>query len=239
MNTKNRFSKLTLNSLFCLLFCGAGLTSVAQANQLTIEVEITNLTKGQIFSPGVVALHTAWSEPIFRVGSPSSEELAGVAEDAILDPLVARLESDPDVAMVGVIQGENVVILPGETATIRFAPAEGRKARRLSLVGMLVTTNDAFYGLNSVAIGSPFLAQTGTRKTEDFYALAYDAGSERNTETCDSIPGPPCGNPMVRVTDGAEGYVYVHSGIHGSGDLSPAEYDWNNPVAKVVVRVGP
>jgi len=34
----------------------------------------------------------------------------------------------------------------------------------------------------------------------------------------------------------AEGYVYVDSGIHGIGDLVPAERDWRGPVAEVVIR---
>jgi hypothetical protein len=67
-------------------------------------------------------------------------------------------------------------------------------------------------------------------------ATAYDAGSEYNSENCDFIPGPPCNRPKERDTGGAEGYVYVHSGIHGIGSLEPAEFDWLNPVAKIVIR---
>lgn len=67
-------------------------------------------------------------------------------------------------------------------------------------------------------------------------AAAYDAGSEDNSEDCAYIPGPPCGNGDVRDTVGAEGYVYIHSGIHGIGDLEPAEFDWGNPVATVKIE---
>lgn len=34
----------------------------------------------------------------------------------------------------------------------------------------------------------------------------------------------------------AEGYVYIHPGIHGIGDLPATNHDWNNPVAKVTIR---
>ena len=48
-----------------------------------------------------------------------------------------------------------------------------------------------------------------------------------------NIPGPTCG------VDGGspegEGFVHVSGGIHGIGDLAPAEYDWRNPVATVTV----
>ena len=64
----------------------------------------------------------------------------------------------------------------------------------------------------------------------------YDAGSEANTESCLSIPGPPCGSAGFRDTADAEGFVHVHSGIHGIGDLAPQRYDWRNPGAYVTVR---
>ena len=98
----------------------------------------------------------------------------------------------------------------------------------ISAAGMLVSTNDGFfaltggrvpfYGKNSVAVG------------------AYDAGSETNSELCAFIPGPPCGNGGVRDTGAAEGYVHVHSGIHGTGDLDPSMHDWRNPVAHISIR---
>jgi hypothetical protein len=91
---------------------------------------------------------------------------------------------------------------------------------------MLVTTNDAFF---SARTWVPFIGKT-------IYAQAWDAGSEANTQDCDHIPGPPCGNGGVRVEDGAEGYVYVHAGIQARGSLDPAVHDWRNPVAKIEIR---
>ena len=98
---------------------------------------------------------------------------------------------------------------------------------RLSLVGMLVTTNDAFYGLSQHALPK----HRGGATT----GPAYDAGSEANTEMCAHIPGPPCGNAGVRMTNGAEGFVHVHAGIHGVADLIPAQHDWRNDVVRVEV----
>ena len=40
---------------------------------------------------------------------------------------------------------------------------------------------------------------------------------------------------FMRDTEGAEGFVHIHSGIHGTGDLSPAEWDWQNPVVEIAV----
>jgi hypothetical protein len=76
--------------------------------------------------------------------------------------------------------------------------------------------------------------------TEEHRSPAYDAGSERNDELCASIPGPDffeCGGPGggSQVEGGEEGFVHVHSGIHGVGDLVPAERDWRNPVARISI----
>lgn len=191
------------------------------------EIRITNLTRGQVLSPAIVAVHTIFQEPLWTLGSPASSELARVAEDAVNGPLVAKLQASREVADVQVITLANGPIPPGKTAvgTLRGVPG---RANRLSLAGMLVTTNDAFYGLNGVSL--PKHGQTV------FHAVAYDAGSEANTEDCDHVPGPPCNNPGQRMTTGAEGFVHVHAGIHGIADLIPARDDWRNPVALVEVR---
>ena len=41
---------------------------------------------------------------------------------------------------------------------------------------------------------------------------------------------------MMRDTDGAEGLILTHPGIYGTGDLSPADYNWQNPAVDVVVN---
>ena len=192
----------------------------AVASAQTYEVTITNLTKGQIFAPPVVYTHRS-SFDLFTPGEAAIPELAGLAEDAANDPLVALLSAESKVADVAVGGG---VVLPGESTTVRVR-AWGR-ARNITALGMLVTTNDAFFAAEKRV---PAFSNS-------MYATAWDAGSEANTQDCAHIPGPPCGNGGVRVEDGAEGYVYVHAGIQDRGSLSPEDHDWRNPVAKIVVR---
>lgn len=190
------------------------------------EVTITNITRGQILSPAVVAIHSSRMEPLFVLGSPASEELATIAEDAVNDPLVEALSQSRQVRDVVTIFGENGPILPGESASVEVE-IRGR-FRNVTAVGMLVTTNDAFYALNG--------ERAPSSGSSSFLLLAYDAGSEGNNELCSHIPGPPCGNAGVRDTENAEGYVHVHAGVHGTGDLIPAEHDWRNPVAQITIR---
>ncbi len=187
-----------------------------------LTVAITNLTRGQILSPPVVVVHGPRLAPLFTTGEPASPELASVAEEAMNDGLVALLSHNPNVREVVVGGGP---ILPG--ATERVEISGGDPYDRISIVGMLVTTNDGFYGLR--------LAATPREGAVSYELPAYDAGSETNNELCGFIPGPPCNSHGVRDTSEAEGFVHIHAGIHGIGDLIPARDDWRNPVAKVVV----
>jgi hypothetical protein len=207
-----------------------GLVAVAADDHRegNFEVTVTNLTRGQIISPSVVATHTRKLVPLFTLGAKASAELADVAEDAKNDLLVAALEADPKVKDVQIIFGGMDMpgpIMPGESASVEIDT--DRKSRNITVVGMLVTTNDAFFALNGVR-GPGY-------GTKTYYSPAYDAGSEANNEDCAFIPGPPCEMPGVH-TDDAEGYVHIHAGIHGGADLVPAGHDWRNPVAKVTIR---
>ena len=193
----------------------------------SVVVTITNLTKGQIISPPVVVSHRPGFK-LFEPGQPARGELAALAEDGMTGPLTEFLDDAHEVISYAVAGGG---IMPGQFALVELDVT--RSGSEISLAGMLVSSNDAFVALN----GEPLPSYLRSRRfTHTLYAPAYDAGSEVNTESCDHIPGPPCGNPEMRVTEGAEGYVYPHSGIHGIADLDPSMWDWNNPVALITIE---
>jgi hypothetical protein len=203
--------------------CGALLTlspGLAADGFQVVEVTVTNITSGQIISPPVVASHRA-SFVLFHLGQPASPELAGVAEDGANGALVTALQADPRVLDVAVGTGP---IPPGRSSTIRVRIRGGFDY--VSAVGMLVVTNDTFFSVRGEA------PRHGVRL---FKSPGYDAGSEENNELCAFIPGPPCGSGGVR-TSSAEGFVHINAGIHGIGDLAPADFDWRNPVATVTMR---
>jgi hypothetical protein len=215
---------LLLLTLPCLALQGA------QAQQPAIyQVRVTNLTRGQILAPPVAITHTRDFQ-LFHLGAPASPGLAAMAEDAVTDTLFDELGANPEVLDFASADGP---VMPGATAVVEVKSLFPHDL--ITVTQMLVTTNDAFFA----AGGAPGPRGPQERRLT-FYANAYDAGSEANTEDCATIPGPPCGNPMVRDTAGAEGFVHVHAGIHGIGDLDAAQLDWRNPVAKVtVVRLNP
>jgi hypothetical protein len=219
--------RLTLFCLlsFALLFAAvAGDTEgVSASGGSKLKVTVTNLTKGQVFSPFIVASRTKGMVPLFELGSPASEELAALAEDGLTGPLQTLFEGDPHVKDVQIAGGP---IGPGGSASV-VVSAHGR-FRHVTLAAMAVTTNDAFLALNGVH--APLF---GARM---YFSPAYDAGSEKNSEKCMYIPGPPCDNPESHDPLEAEGYVHIHPGIHGIGDLKPEEHDWRNPIAKITIR---
>ena len=185
------------------------------------KVTITNLTRGQIFSPPIVFAHDR-NFSLFALGDLASEELAALAEDADLDGLIDLISEKDypyDVAGGG--------IMPGDSVELELKISWRSRLGLISVAGMLVTTNDAFFAAHDVWL-------LGQRNVV-VEAPAYDAGSEYNSENCEFIPGPPCGNHVHDDTV-PEGFVHIHAGIHGIGDLDPAQHDWRNPVALIKIQ---
>lgn len=191
------------------------------------EVTVTNLTRGQQFTPILVASHKAGGK-LFVLGQPASPELAILAEEGDTAPLTGLLAAMPEVLD---ITDSGALLDPGASVTLKVKTQGAFD--HLSVASMLIPTNDGFFALNGVAGPKGF--STATHRS-----VAYDAGSERNDELCASIPGPSfveCGGPGGggKPTGDEEGYVHVHAGIHGIGDLNTAERDWRNPVAHIVI----
>jgi hypothetical protein len=150
---------------------------------------------------------------IFRLVGPLRDERAQV-----------ETRRDPVLVEIGDVTDSGAPLGPGESVTISVETSG--KFKYVSVAAMLVPTNDAFVAVNGVR---------GPKGKDALVidALAYDAGTELNDESCASIPaGGGCAGEGVSLADG-EGFVHVHPGIHGVGGLSEATYDWRNPVARV------
>ena len=203
----------------------------------TVRVTVTNTT-AQPLSPPLLVSHDGRFAP-FHVGAAASAELTLLAEDGDAGPLADAARAAEGVYGVVVADG---VLAPGASVTLEVAAGEGAV---LTLLGMLVTTNDAFAVWSAYAhdgmmsmdgMGSMdgMMAMQGV--VHDGVVRVYDAGSEANTELCAHIPGPPCGQMGARVLDGAEGVVALHGGILGVGDLDPRTVGWLHPVLEVAVE---
>jgi hypothetical protein len=204
----------------------AGTPGTGQA--VDYEVTVTNLTRGQQFTPILVASHRP-GVALFALGQPASPELAVLAEEGDTAPLTTLLSGMAGVRAVATSGG---LLDPGASVTVTVAAGAGFD--HVSLAAMLIPTNDGFVALDGVP--GPSGSQVLT-----LHSPAYDAGSEVNDELCASIPGPDfaeCGGPGGggAPAGGEEGYVHVHAGIHGIGDLVASHRDWRNPVARITIR---
>ncbi|MCI0525973.1 MAG: spondin domain-containing protein [Nitrospira sp.] len=223
-----------MKQLLSTIMIGLLMTTGVQASETVFseeqlyEVTMTNLTRGQQFTPILVASHKK-GVSLFTLGASASSQLVTLAEEGNTAPLTSMLLSNPEVKEV-VTAGP--LLDPGASRTITVQ-TKG-KFDHFSVAAMLIPTNDGFFAINGIE------GPKGN-KTLTVFSPAYDVGSERNDERCASIPGPffvECGGSGggAEVTGGEEGYVHIHAGIHGIGDMNASERDWRNPVAKITIR---
>lgn len=198
-----KVTKLTMATLASI-----ALFSAAQAVEL--EVSITNLTQGNYFTPRLVVAHTADAD-LFEVGEEASSALTWMAEAGV----IMDSQNDASVgsnfeALLGPADTDNGsntwhffggLVAPATTLT--YDSFDTLDKPYLSIVSMLIPTNDAFIGLDSIEI--PTEAGTYT-----YYLNAYDAGTELNDELNSTR------TDITAVGGGALG-GYAAPGVAGAG----------------------
>ncbi len=209
---------LAAGSLAAIPFVASATADDGSRGVVKYEVTIENLATGfQPLSPGGVAIHAAGVD-VWSAGSPASAAVAAVAEDANLPIYVGTYSATPGVKDAFV--GGGAPFGPGGHVTFDF---EAKRNDRISIVSMLVNTNDAFTGLDSVRLGN---------EEQVFEVGAYDAGTELNNELMSHIPGPAGNSPFVRDPEGA--VITHHPGIQGVGNID-AGVAWDGPVARITI----
>jgi hypothetical protein len=216
----------------------------------TYRVTIRNLTSGQPLSPPVVATHRGEDE-LFEVGEPASVGVREIAENGNNAPILAFLGANPFGA-ISDFESSSVPLFPeGTPGGVQDPPSPpefpdevtltltaDKHARHLSLVTMLVCTNDGFTGVNSLDLPKK-AGQSVTVRTN-----GYDAHTEVNDEDLAHIV-PPCqligvssGEPGMEVSNPAlaeGGVIEHHEGIKGGSDLVRSVHGWTDPVAEIKV----
>jgi hypothetical protein len=138
---------------------------------------------------------------------------------------------------------------PGESTTATLNTDNAAANTNLSVVAMMLPTNDGFVALNNITV--PTEAGTYT-----YFANAYDAGTEANDEIrgggapgAAGFPVPPpleslIGNGGTGVAASAEGFVHIHRGVLGDSDdaggmsdINSSMHRWLNPVARITITV--
>lgn len=244
MNRMNLTGRLLAR---CAAFVAAAFLTVSTATAdddnwrgATYRVTITNLTTGQPFTPPVIAVHNRRAN-VFALGTPASEGVRQIAENGNNAPLVEALSHNPDVRQV--IEGDAPIVPaanPGGTpfdSQASFTFRTRGNARFVSLVSMLICTNDGFTGVNTIRL--PFNSTT-------ILARGYETRTEQNTEDFADIV-PPCqgligvssddaGTGQSNPALGENGIVIPHQGVVGDNDLVSRVHNWADPVAKIVIE---
>ena len=101
---------------------------------------------------------------------------------------------------------------------------------------MLVNTNDAFTGVSSYSLEDLNVGESVVINTN-----AYDAGTEANSESAGTIPGPAdSGEGFNALRDDADS-VRMHMGVVSKDDglttsVLSAEAKFDNPVMRLRIR---
>jgi hypothetical protein len=194
-------------------------------DEQSMILRITNQAYQQPFSEFFVMIHNSNADPLYVRGQRASDALAQLAENGTPQNL-QRHYQDMDGVLSARVHEQGVP--PGGFTDILVTTSGDYPL--ITIASMAVNTNDCFVSLNGADLSPGDVLDTA----------GLDAGSEENNELCTSIPGPACpvGSGNVHSGGDGEGFVHVHRGIHGVGDLIEADTDWRNPMMRVVV-LGP
>lgn len=206
--------------IFVLLAMGSfAANSVMASDWNKYRVTITNATTAHVITPPLIVVHNRRFK-LFEVATAASEGLAIQAETG--NPAILAGEVDDARGVYKVIAGEDLVF-PANKVSFDFrAP----KKAKISMTAMLATSNDAFTAISGKGLPS---------RSVSYMAETYDAGSEDNNELCIDIPGPPCGGTNASNDSDGEGFITIHKGISGAGDLVPADLDWRGATSIVTI----
>ncbi len=234
--------KLFASSLVGSLVLGG----VSLATAAEWDIQVTNLTHGNHFTPLLLTAHAA-DKHLFEVGKAASVAMEHLAECGHLDPLLATPEvgSADDDTIANPAEG---LLAPGSSVTTTITTA----SNYLSVVSMVLPTNDAFIGLDAQKIPTEPGSYT-------YLLNAYDAGTEANDEVlmtsgdctytdAGMMPGAPGGDAGENATgvaaEDSNKMIHIHRGvlgdqdaIGGKSDLDSSIHRWQNPLAKVTVTV--
>ncbi len=244
---KTQLYKSGVMSLLAIAVIGCGGSGSSSPNAANYSVQVTNLTQNQPLSPPAIILHRAGYNA-FIDGETASVELEQLAEGGDPAMLIARAQSTSQ--HLATVAGSAVSPRSiGTASTLSVAPTAVDNLR-LTVVTMLIDTNDAFTGVNAVNISNMTVGQSMT-----FSAPSWDSGTEANLETAATMPGPvavaaggggaAAGFNAIR--DDSVPRVRFHQGVVTNANVNDASSEglatsiltererWDNPTSRIVI----
>ena len=197
----------------------------------TFEVAVTNATNGQPLTPVAVIAHTSGYHP-WMLGSAASTGLEMLAEGGDVTQFIADADADANVEATAT--SASGAFGPGATETVMIE-VEPDNSLQISVAAMLANTNDAFTGVANVSVGDLMMGDSIS-----MMAHVYDAGTEGNSETMATMPGPAAGGEGFNVARDDTDFVSIHAGVVTVDDgLATSALDenhrWLGSAAKITI----
>jgi len=231
IDLRTAMASAAIGTSLLLTGCGSSSSHDSTVDMRTYEISVSNVTANQPFSPIAVILHTsgyqAWVDG--EAASTALEILAEAGDNSSLLSTArdhsAYLASDSGAGVIG----------PGNNESIQLE-IDAQNGVNLSVVSMLVNTNDAYTGINASSLTS-----LASGESVSYNTPVWDAGTESNNEAAGTIPGP---------ADGGEGFnaarsdnsdrVRFHSGVISNQDglsssVLTADHRFDNPSAVITI----
>lgn len=227
------------------LLCAGACMFSASTFAASYKVEIQNLTQGIYFAPLLVATHNN-EVSLFQAGMPAPANLQKLAEGADNSGFISELTAAGATPIQNPAGG---LLAPGAKVMVDLGMPD-EQHRQLSIIGMIVPSNDGFVALHKLVLPS-------TPGTYTYMVNAYDAGTEANDEIrgggAPGVAGLPVPPPLANkvgtggtgiVGASVEGFVHIHRGVigdttmlGGTSDLNAATHRWLNPVGRITLTV--
>ncbi|MEK7148067.1 MAG: spondin domain-containing protein [Patescibacteria group bacterium] len=215
-------------SIFAVsILLAAVVVKATVATAASVTVMLHNITDGQTLSRPIYGVGPCGVTTMFNEGKIASVALEQMAEGGISSPLVTFLQSKGWKVLLGpgTILGNN-----SQTMTITVPSMTATQHPCIAVISMLVPTNDGFIALQDLYLFGGYALRW-------MYVPAYDAGTEYNDELCASIP-TAIGYTYGTCPVNGQGFnstkpwprertVTAHKGLHGRGNLKPADSGFN------------
>ena len=236
-NSKKVLRRSAIASPLVITALVSGCSSDNDIATAQFEVTVTNLSNAQPMSPVAVVAHNDQFRS-FTLGEPASVPIETLAEGGDNSAYITEANNDTNVFATASGAG---LLMPGASETLDLnVNLAYLGTLSLSAVSMFVNTNDAIVALNSKSI-----SDMSVDAVQSFNAITYDSGTEANSETADSIPGPAASGGAAEgfnaARDDVRDAVFVHAGVITQDDgLSTSvlthAHRWDNPSVRIVVE---
>lgn len=198
------------------------------SNERTYQVVTQNNTADQNYSPVAMIVHNG-DYQMFTFGNPASLALEHLAEGGANERILQEARTNRNVVIA---MSSDAGVAPGMASEMMFN-VNRNDMNSLALASMLIETNDGFIGENDIRFGHLQPGESMIVNTP-----VWDAGTELNTETRETIPG--LGGVGFDPAREPSNFVTTHPGVISVDDgLTTSNLNYNhrfdNPGGRVVI----